>query len=311
MSEKMTLKQLRCLEAVEHTRHFRRAAELVGITQPSLTVQIQSLEEILGARLVERSRSGVSMTPFGREVVTRARLINEHVQQLTDLSYQARGGLTGTIRLGTTPTMGPYLLPSVVGELHKDYKHLKLYIRDSAPKELEDELYRGVHDVLLTQIPTMSDQFTETFLFREPLFVIMAKDHPLKDLPELKPKHLTGQTILTLGPLYRLHDQVRQLSDEVGGYIAENYEGTSLDTLRQMVGMGMGLSFLPALYVRSEINSRSEVLIKPFKGRPIYRQVGLLWRKSAGRAESYKALISIIQQVAQKKFREIELPKSD
>ena len=148
----LTLKQLRVLLAIRDKRHFRHAAEDLGVTQPALSAQLKNLEEIVGVQLVERSRSGVSLTPIGREVAARSAHILHDAQAILDIAASARDGLAGTIRMGTTSTLGPYLLPQVVAKIYKQYKELHLFIHESLPRDLEHELNSGQHDLILYAI---------------------------------------------------------------------------------------------------------------------------------------------------------------
>ncbi|MEO1242654.1 MAG: hydrogen peroxide-inducible genes activator [Pseudomonadota bacterium] len=304
-SEALTLKQLRYLLALGEAKHYRRAAEMCGISQPSLSAQVQNIEEALGVHLVERSRSGVSLTPVGREVAARARRILDEVQSLTDFTAGAQRGLVGTIRLGAKPTLGPYLLPHVVARLHRQHPDLNLYVRESAPRELEHELSRGMHDVILAQLPVAGAELVTERLFREPLYLALASDHPLASEDILKPAQLKGLEILSLTPQFHLHDQINELCKEFGATPLRDYEGTSLDAIRLMVGMGMGAAFLPALYAGSEITPRSEVVVKKITGKTITRSIGLVWRKSAGRATAYKQISNVMRDVISKKFKDL------
>jgi len=303
----LTLKQLQCLLAVEETAHFRRAAEQLDLTQPSLSAQIQNLEAELGLRLAERSRSGVALTPAGREIAIRARRIVDEAQGIADFAAGAQSGLVGVIRLGTKPTLGPYLLPHVVAALHRTHKELRLYVRESEPRLLEEELARGVHDVILTQLPAASSEHVSERLFNEPLYLALARDHPLAKEETISMAALRDVEILSLNPSYHLYDQISSLCETVGAKLVRDYEGTSLDALRLMVGMGMGAAFLPSLYVHSEITSRSEVVVKKLKGRAVTRGVGLVWRKSAGRADAYRKIAESIREVASKKFNDLQI----
>ncbi len=302
-----TIRQLRYLTAIAETKHFRRAAELMGVSQPSLSAQLQTLEELLGARLVERSRAGVALTPLGREVVERSNIVLEEVQGIVDFASVASHGLTGTIRLGAKPTLGPYLLPHVVARLHRRHKDLKLYVRESSPRELEQELNAGLHDLILAQLPIVGQDFVTESLFREPLFLAMASDHPLAAKTEVTASDLKGLGVLSLSPQYHLYDQIATLCDSFGASLLRDYEGTSLDALRQMVGMGMGVTFLPALYVQTEIPARGDVVVKRLKGRDIYRVCGLAWRKSAGRVAAYHQIAEIMKDVASKRFKDLRV----
>ena len=304
-SNSLTLRQMRYLVALDDTHHFRRAAELCGISQPSLSAQLQNMEQVLGVQLVERSRSGVAVTPVGREVVARARRILDDVQGITDFTAGAQHGLVGTIRLGAKPTLGPYVLPHVVAKLHKHHPDLNLYIRESAPRELEYELGRGLHDVILAQLPVNGSELVTKRLFREPLYLVVAADHPLANSDEVDPQQLKGQHVLSLTPQYHLHDQIHALSQEFDAVPMRDYEGTSLDALRLMVGMGMGVTFLPELYVRTEISPGGDVVVRKLKGRQVHRSIGLVWRKSAGRSTAYEEIADVIRDVASKKFKNL------
>lgn len=301
-----TLRQLQFLVAIEETAHFRRAAERVGVTQPSLSAQIQNLEDTLGVALVERGRGGVRLTQVGREVVLRARRILDDVQSLVDFAGTARDGVVGTIRLGAKATLGPYLLPHVVGALHAAHPDLRIYIREDAPRVLEQDLARGEHDVILTQLPVTGADYTTARLFREPLMLALPADHPLLDKEVLRPRDLAGEQVLSLSPAYHLHDQITAICQQTGAQLARDYEGTSLDALRQMVGMGMGITFLPALYVRSEIEGRgAEVVVRRLSGAPIARSVGLVWRTRAGRTGANLQIAQVIRDVVRARWPEL------
>ncbi|MBO6602239.1 MULTISPECIES: hydrogen peroxide-inducible genes activator [Paracoccaceae] len=295
----LTLRQMRYLVALEETAHFREAAESCGISQPSLSVQIKTLEEALGLTLVERGRGPVRLTLAGREVSARSRDILDATQGILDLSVTLKSGLGGTIRLGTSATLGPYLMPHVVGDLHKSHPDLRLYIREAAPRELLRELNDGVHDLILTQLPVSGAALTTSRLFREPLSVALPADHPLTEKAMLDGPDLTDQTILSLSPSYTLHDQISALCVETGATLSRDYEGTSLDALRQMVAMGMGATFLPALYVKSEIEGRAQdVIVRPFRGRRFSRSIGLVWRSTTGASAAYGRLAQLIRETA-------------
>ena len=302
----ITLRQLRYLTALADTSHFRRAAERVGVSQPSLSTQIQTLEDNLGLPLVERARGAVRLTPIGRDIVARAREVLEDVQGIVDLAGSARDGLVGTIRLGAKPTLGPYLMPQVVGALHSAHPDLRLYIRETPPRALEQELAHGTHDVILAQLPVTGADFTVERLFREPLMLTLPSDHPLAAKADISSVDLAGLQVLSLSPEYHLHDQISALTREMGATLQRDYEGTSLDALRQMVGMGMGVTFLPALYVRSEITGRAtEVVVRPLRDRKIWRSIGLAWRKKAGRTDGYRQIAVVIRDVVRSRFPDL------
>ncbi len=295
----VTLRQLRYLVALEETRHFRQAAEASGISQPSLSVQIKALEDALSLQLVERGSGQVQMTGPGREVCRRAREILSATQGLMDLSVTMKDGLGGTLRLGTSATIGPYLMPFVIGELHARHPDLRLYIRESSPRDLLRGLTEGDHDLILTQLPAGGSGLSVARLFREPLKVVLPRDHALAARDSIATNELADQTILALSPSYSLYDQIAAISLEVGANLARDYEGTSLDALRQMVAMGMGVTLLPSLYIASEITGRAnDVIVRPIEGRRVDRSVGLVWRGTAGATEAYIRLAQSIRETA-------------
>ena len=298
----VTLRQLRYLAALSRALNFRRAAEGCGISQPSLSQQLQNLEAALGARLVERGGGTVAMTPVGREVARRATAILDEVQALCDLAGPDR--LVGTLRLGVKPTLGPYLLPHVVRRLHATAPDLGLVVREGAQADLERELMDGVHDLVLAQLPVGSSELTVTRLFREPLYLAVAADHPLAGKASFEPSDLAGLPVLSLGPGYHLHDQVIALCQAAGALPRRDYEGTSLDALRQMTAMDMGATFLPALYVASEVRGTDDVALLPPR-RPITRSIGLAWRRSAGTPPAFGTLASLIRVTVGELFAEV------
>lgn len=275
------------------------------MSQPSLSAQIQNLETALHVQLVERGRSGVALTPIGREVADRAIIITRDLQGIVDIATSSKDNLAGTIRLGTSQTLGPYLMPHVVSSLHKRYPELSLYVRERAPIDLEEELFAGEHDVLISQLPSVRADHVVRPLFREPLYLALAVDHPLASKEAVSIRDLKGLNILSLGQQYYLYDQVLRLCETFGARLLRDYEGTSLDALRQMAGMGMGAAFLPALYTHSEIRAQSDVVIRKIEGRSITRSVGLVWRKSAVRVEAFGLIADLVQEIAQKTFDDL------
>lgn len=303
MQSDLTLRQLAYFRALAETRHYRAAAAHMGISQPSLSQQILRLESALGVTLVEKGRRGVILTPAGHEVLAHARLIQDQAETLRTSLAEMRDGIAGTIRLGSTPTLGPYILPHVVQRLRRDHPMLKLVIRDAAPRVLQDELLDGRHDMILTQLPVQSPGLEVRRLFREPLKLIVAQDHPLAGQAEAVDTDLAGQDMLALSNTYLLHSQIQSLCDEVGTRMRQDYEGTSLDALRQMTALNMGISLLPALYVRSEVaNGPGDVHVLRFRQDRFTRSIGLVWRRTSHQARAIARVADILRSVAQEEF---------
>ena len=294
----ITLRQLGYLVAVAESGHFRRAADRMNVTQPTLSEQLRVLEGRLGVTLIERNRAGVMPTDIGEQVVARARAVLRDVQDIVDLAQAAGRGLRGTVRVGVLPTLGPYLLPSLVPSLHERYPDLELYVREDRADALRRGLDEGRYELILSSAPLDGDTVTVVELFDEPLVIVAAGDHRLAGAEAVDRRDLNGEKVLSLEPGHLLHEQVQAVCAEFGAELRTEYEGTSLDTLRQMVAMGMGLAFLPALYVRSEIRSSDEVaLLRTVSAEPT-RRIVMAWRRGTPRAVHFRELADGVRAIA-------------
>lgn len=300
-----TLKQFRYLVAVADTLHFRRAAERCHVTQPTLSAQLRELEERLSVQLVERSRSGVVVTPVGERIVALARVILKDVESITEIAKHGKYLFTDTLRLGILHSLGPYLLPHILPDIHETYPKLKIYIREAFPRELLNSLEEGKLDLLMFPLPVAETDLSCEPVFREPLLLAAPSSHPLANKPIVERTDLNGETVLALEPGHRLHEQVRDLCDQYGAALSNDYEGTSLDTLRQMVAMGMGLSFLPALYVREEMQSDDQVITRPIAGAQPNRTIGMVWRGRSSHSREYEELASFIRGLLRSRIPEL------
>ncbi|MEL7301587.1 MAG: hydrogen peroxide-inducible genes activator [Pseudomonadota bacterium] len=298
----VSLRQIRYLATLVAERQYARAARVLGISQPSLSLQIKALEDALGGMLVERRRTGLILTPLGREVAAHAQTVLQAVDALTQAAVTSEGDLGGTLRLGTSPTVGPYLLPKVLHRLHLDHPSVKLIIRDAPPRVLAEELSAGRHDMILTQLPLPAEEYRVLPLFREPLGLAVSQEHRLARQETARKADLAGQSILTLSSSYALHHQMAALAVDAGANMREDFEGTSLDALRQMVALGMGVTLLPALYVRSEVGQQDpDVAILPMKPQH-YRQIGLASRITSGNPAAFEAFAEITRRVVKESF---------
>jgi LysR family hydrogen peroxide-inducible transcriptional activator len=292
-----SLQQLRYVALIAETLHFRRAAERANVTQPTLSAQLSKLEDELGVQLVERSRTRVVMTPEGEEIATRARRVLSDVAEIAEIARRGQAMLAGTIRVGVVQSLGSYFLPLVIPDLHLRYPELRLYVREGLADDLVRRLEDGSLDLLFFPLPVTGSEFAVARLFREPLLAVAAVDHPIAQLDRVPPERLAGERILTLETGHRLHDQVRRISERTGAEISLDYGATSLDTIRQMVAMNLGISLLPALYVRSEVQPNQMVTSRPLEGPQPFRAVGMVWRERAARGADYRELAQAIRQI--------------
>ena len=303
-----SLRQLEYLVALAEARHFRRAAERCNTTQPTLSEQIKALEDRLGAQLVERSRSGVLLTPIGAAATNIARRILRDAESIRELASGGDASLRGVLRLGVPATIGPYLLPAIVPSLHKAYPDLKLYVREELPQTLPRTLEAGGHDLIICPLPVNADELHTADLLREPLFLTVGADHPLASKTHVTRADLAGQEILTLGPGHQLHDVVLALCEEFGARLRADYEGTSLDMVREMVITGLGITFMPGVYVRRELIRDTGLKVIELQGRSIHRSIGMAWRKTSARHKNFEELAALCRSVIQTEFGDLSRP---
>ncbi|MDB2406917.1 hydrogen peroxide-inducible genes activator [Jannaschia sp.] len=292
-----TLQQFRYLVAIADCLHFRRAAEAVHVTQPTLSAQLRELEDKLGVQLVERSRAGVTLTPIGRGVADRARGVLRDVADIAALARAGADPFDGTIRVGIVGSLGGYFLPLILPSLHASYPGLKFYVREGLAADLMGRLRDGSLDMLFFPLPVEGAGLRSEPLFHEPLLVVMPSDHPLADGETVRRDALRGETVMTLEAGHRLHDTVAELAEETGAVLSLDYEGTSLDTLRQMVATGLGLSILPALYVRSEVAREALVTARALPDPQPGRDIALIWRRTAAQGDAFALLATDIRAI--------------
>lgn len=304
-----TIRQLQYFVEVMHAGSLRAAGARIGVSQPTLSAQLSSLEQMLGVTLFERSRSGMIATPAARDLLGQAETILHEMTLLTEMARAGAEGPAGTHRLGVPPTLGPYFLPEVIATLHENYPALRLYVREDAPRDLERKLLDGHYDLILAPLPLSAAELTIDVLFNEPLVLTSAPDHPLAKKDLVVDADLKGEKLLALEDRYRFFDQVQELAFRYEARLLREYEGTSLDTLRHMVGMGMGLGFLPALYVRSEIMPRADVAVLPFEKPPAFRTVALAWRPRSPHKRLYRDIAQLFRAICRARLKdEVEVP---
>lgn len=294
-----SLRQLEYLLAVAETRHFRRAAERCNTTQPTLSEQIKALEIRLGVQLIERSTSRVVITPIGLQVMEIAKRMLQDAHEIRMLAASGGNELAGLLRLALPPTIGPYLMKHAAPKLHKKYPELKLYVREEIPQFLPRSLEDGQHDLIITPLPIRGSEIESVPLFREPLFLAVAADHPLAKRKSVGLSDINGEDLLALGPGHQLHEAVAKLCEEAGARLRYDFEGTSLDMLREMVIMRLGITFMPGLYAASELQRDPSIKTFEISDRSVFRSIGMAWRKSSGRKKSYAKLVTFFRALTE------------
>lgn len=295
-----TFRQFTYLVAVADYRNFRRAADAVNISQPTLSQQIRALEGRLGVTLVERNDNPVQLTPIGREVVARARQIILGVKDVEDLVRRSKTGLAGVVRFGVSPTLGPYLMPNIIASLHQRFPDMRLYIREGIPDEQVRELSRGELDMMLSPLPVAGSDLHIEPLFREPLHIVCVPEHPVAQAAQVSRKDLAGARFLSLDRRHHGYRQVQEACEELGATLLEDYEGTSLDSLRQMCGSGLGFALLPELYLRSEVGGEDMVTRLRVSDWSASRSIAAVWRAGVAYADHHRVIAETIAAEARR-----------
>jgi len=282
-----TLRQLRYFLALKQHRHFGRAAAASAISQPALSVQIRDLEEAIGLPLVERTPRDVRLTSFGETFAQRADDIVSAVDELSNLSRAAQGGLFGRLRLGIIPTIAPYLLVRLIKGLAEIRPGVELQVRETTTPNLIEELGNGRIDCAVLALPVSEPHFAEASLFTEEFVLVRPeRDHgaPLPDRDKLREMRLL---LLEEGHCFR--DQALSFCSMPSPVKANSLDASSLSTLVQMVGAGMGVTLLPEMAIPVETRS-APVCISRFTAPTPQRNIGLIWRKKSLLAEQFTDL---------------------
>ncbi len=291
-----SFRQLQYLVAVADHLHFRRAAEACNVSQPALSAQIQQLEEGLGAQLVERSQRKVILTPIGRDVVERARRILAQVDELQETVRERVPPLSGTLRLGVIPTVGPYVLPALLPRVRALFPKVELYLREDKTAELVAQLRDGRVDVALLALPVVGDDLQSMLLFEDPFVLAMPEGHELARQQKVRETDLVGCQLLLLEDGHCLRDHALQVCSLAGAGNVADFGATSLNTLVQMVANGLGVTLMPSLALNVELRSDSGLDVRRFQDPEPSRQIGLLWRRSSLRKADFLAFAEVIRR---------------
>ena len=283
----LKLKDLRYLVALADTRHFGRAAAKCFVSQPTLSAQLRKLEQNLGVQLIERQPRRVTLTPAGEEVTRHARHMLETGEAILTLAQTRRDPLAGQLRLALLPTIGPYLLPQVALKLRKALPRLELMLYEYQTAPMLEHLHAGEIDVGLLALPIHDEALASRELYQEPFVLALPESHRLVD-------DLDGETLLLLEDGHCLRDQALEICARSNVHEKQDFRATSIETLRQMVAAGVGITLLPALASRGAYAHARGIAIRAF-ARPIpSRRIGAVWRKSSARASAIAALIDQI-----------------
>jgi len=290
----MNLKDLKYLVALADTGHFGKAAARTFVSQPTLSAQLKKLEEYLGVKLVERQPKNVQLTDVGKQVVVRARRMLEEGDEIVALARSNTDPLAGKLRLALIPTIGPYLLPRIMPRIRKALPHLSLMLYEYQTEPLLKHLRDGEIDIGIMALPISQDGLESQKLYDEAFTVAIPNNHPLAEKSTIKVQDLKGQTLLLLEDGHCLRDQALEVCSRVDVHEAEDFRATSLETLRQMVIAGLGITLMPENAVDAPFGSQRGMTVRHFARPAPTRTVGAVWRKSSTRAAAISELCKVV-----------------
>ncbi len=274
----LTLKQMRYVDALARHSHFGHAADACAISQPALSMQIKDLEENLGIVLFERTARNIRLTHFGEVFVSRIRDILRSVDELDDLTRASMDRLVGRLRIGVIPTVAPYLLPGLIRRLTQDHDSLDIHVRETVTPRLIEELVEGRLDTAILALPVSEPSLTEVPLFEESFLLVRPEADAGKPVPSADTLHKMRLLLLEEGHCFR--DQALSFCNMPVARPWAGLDGSSLSTLVQMVGVGLGVTLLPEMAVGVETRS-APVAVTRFNNPQPSRTIGMVWRKTS------------------------------
>jgi LysR family hydrogen peroxide-inducible transcriptional activator len=286
----LKLKDLRYLVAVADERHFGRAAAKCFVSQPTLSAQLRKLEESLGVQLIERRPRRVTLTQAGEEIAQRARSMLETGDAIVMVAQTRRDPLAGQLRLALLPTIGPYLLPQIALKLRKALPRLELMLYEYRTETMLERLHNGDVDVGILALPVHDDMLVSRGLYAEPFVLAVPDSHRLAARAQVRISDLDEETLLLLEDGHCLRDQALAVCARSGVREKQDFRATSIETLRQMVAAGVGVTLLPTLASRGAYGSVRGMTTLPFAKPVPGRRIGAVWRKSSARVAAIGAV---------------------
>jgi LysR family hydrogen peroxide-inducible transcriptional activator len=289
----MTLTELRYIVTLSKERHFGRAAEKCFVSQPPLSVAVKKLEGELNVAIFERSKSSVSPTPLGEKIIQQAEKVLAEARILKELAETGKDPLSSPLKVGAIFTIGPYLFPHLVPQVHQLAPQMSLFIEESYTAVLRRQLRDGELDAIIVALPFTEPDVMTRPLYDESFVVVMRKDHELAKLDTIQADMLTEHNLLLLGEGHCFRDQVLELCPALiqqrNNSVGSVTQGSSLETLKYMVATGLGITVLP----ESAVGNLDAKIIttRPFASPAPSRTVALAWRASFPRGQAIDLLL--------------------
>lgn len=288
----MTLTELKYVITLATEKHFGRAAKAVHVSQPTLSVAINKLESELGVALFERDRNNVRITEIGKQIIAQAQRVLDEAHQIKEMAAGCQSQLEAPLRIGAIYTLGPYLFPALIAKLKQQAPHMPLLITEDFTANLREKLLQGELDAIFISLPFSEPGVVTQALYDEPFVVLMRKDHPLSEKTAIKPSDLSANELLFLGEGHCFRNQVFEICPHCYPKKQRDnlVEGTSIETLRNMVASGAGVTVLPSSSTQIQYY-KSILCARPFAGKIPQRRIALAWRVSFTRPKAIGALI--------------------
>jgi LysR family hydrogen peroxide-inducible transcriptional activator len=291
----MTLNELRFIVAVAQERNFRRAAEKSFISQPALSLAIQKLEEELGLKIFERGKNDITITPVGTAIIEQAQRVLEDAERIREIAVQGKNQLAAPLRIGIIHSVGPYLLPDLIPVLKKVAPQMALDVEENITANLDSQLRNGKLDVIIIALPFGDTGILTHPLYDEPFEVVVSNEHHWADRHSIKASALADEKVLLLDSGHCFSNQVAEACPDLSRKGTDTQHGTSLETIRNMVASGLGITVLPASANSARYRSRLLKVI-PFAKPVPSRRIALAWRKSFARTQAIEALAQAVAQ---------------
>jgi LysR family hydrogen peroxide-inducible transcriptional activator len=285
-----TLKQLQYLVALQDHGHFGKAADACFVTQSTLSAGLRELEGLIGVTLVERTRRVVRFTPLGDRIAAKARRILREAEELADMARAAGNPLSGELRMGVIPTIAPFLLPGMLPKLRLEWPDLKLYLREDTSQAACDALHRGQLDCVLLALPFACGEVDQAPLFDDRLWVAFPAGEAPARATEITPQSIDEDRLLLLEDGHCLKDHALAACNRPELRAEATMLGTSLHTMVQMVGNGLGITIMPQMAVDAGILEGSGAVARPLKAEHASRRIALVWRKGSPREKEFRLL---------------------
>ena len=293
----MTLTELKYIVALAQERHFGRAAQKCFVTQPTLSLALAKLEDELGLKLFERNKNEVLLTARGREIVEQSRKVLDEVGKIQQIARGGKDQLSGAFRLGVIPTIGPYLLPDLVPILRKRAPQMPLAIEENLTGNLAPMLRDGELDAVIVALPFSIPGVKTQGVYEEPFSVVVPEGHRWEHRKGVKPSELSDENLLVLNNGHCFRDQVLEACPgQSNTALPEGRAGSSLETIRNMVASGLGISVLPSTALTPRYASRL-LKVVPFSTPVPSRKVAVAWRQSFDRPAAVELLADAIRAV--------------